>query len=616
MPMIVNNYQISQIFNIDLNVAYKVPLYQREYIWSKMQWESLFDDLLENNPDYFIGSIICINPGNDALAHVRYLEIVDGQQRLTTISLLFAALYYSLKNHEDKNQVSHTLYTIERKLVFDGVLRISPQIQNHNLSDYKSILAKINLIAEANPVAFAGNRRFFKAFNYFVSRIQEFELENSLDLIMSFINKLNRACLVKIEVESHSDAYTLFESLNNRGMPLTAIDLIKNKLLSRLENEENSLEQYSEIWNNILNNLGDDYATQERFFRQYYNAFKDELNEPFRNKQNHQNPLGLIAKRSNLIWIYEKLIDNNAKQHLNDLSNASRWYSLMLGRRWYSLILSNSEYSLVLNNENELVNLEKPFKDLERIQGSPSYLLMLYLLIKRQDLSINQFCEIINLLVSFFVRRNLTDKPPTRDLTRLFMNIVENLSQYKNSDVVENIRSELLGISVEDEEFREKLSSDIYKENANVARFILCKLAEQGMTKENWVDLWAERSKQFLWSIEHIFPQGENIPDAWVEMIADGDKNKAQEFKETHIHKLGNLTLSGFNSNLSNRSFKEKRDLTDQRGLSIGYKNGLNLNAELVNLESWTIKNIDERTEQLVNQSMKLFSLQSQEKVS
>jgi hypothetical protein len=84
----VNNYPVSQLFDIEAGVVYAIPRYQREYTWKMDQWESLFDDVEENDPGYFLGSIICINQTTDTLA-VQRLEVVDGQQRLTTLSLLF-----------------------------------------------------------------------------------------------------------------------------------------------------------------------------------------------------------------------------------------------------------------------------------------------------------------------------------------------------------------------------------------------------------------------------------------------------------------------------------------------------------------------------------------------
>jgi hypothetical protein len=494
------------------------------------------------------------------------------------------------------------LLNLKRKLVLkkgDDQLRVIPQIQNNNQNDYLAVLSDLGVISRFDTPANAGNRKIFRAFRYFQARIQEMVNGGSdgLALIMSFLDKVSQACLVKIEVASHADAYTLFESLNNRGMPLTAIDLIKNKLLARLETTEpGRVDHYFDVWNKLLDYLGDDYNFQERFFRHYYNAFKAPLNVPFRKDEDKKkDPLGPVATRSNLIQIYEKLINQDAKHHLQAIRSAGELYRLMRGQ----------------NTDKAWAPLDKPLKDLDRIQGAPSYLLMLYLLVRREALGIDvaHLEEIARLLVSFFVRRNLTDTPPTRDLTSLFMAIIDKVAEVSGDAVVTNIRGELLAVSASDETFRSKLESAIYAENAGVTRFVLCALAEQSMTKETQVDLWKYDGKLFVWTIEHIFPQGDNIPDSWVKMIADGDEKKAKAIQDTHVHKLGNLTISGFNSALGNKSFKDKRDRTDSKGREVGYKNGLKLNAELAMAEAWSVDQIDTRTATLVDQVIRLYAM-------
>ncbi|SDW36924.1 DUF262 domain-containing protein [Nitrosomonas communis] len=590
----VNNYPVSQLFDIEAGVVYAIPRYQREYTWGKNQWESLYDDVLENDPGYFLGSIICINQSTDTLS-IQKLELVDGQQRITTLSLLFASVYHALKSHEsdldDEQRVE--LINLKRKLVLkkgDEQIRLIPQIQNNNYGDYRAILAEIGIISECDVPAYAGNRKIFRAYRYFQERIEQMinDRDDRLGTIMEFLDKVSHACLVKIEVASHADAYTLFESLNNRGMPLTAIDLIKNKLLARLESiEPGKVDHYFEQWNRLLSYLGDDYAIQERFFRQYYNAFKDEL------KAVYHVP---IATRSNLIQIYEKLINHDAKGCLQKISAAGRLYSIILSR----------------NQDNALNGIEMPLKNLERIQGAPSYLLMLYLLARKVELQLtnDHLASTVDLLVRFFVRRNLTDTPPTRDLTRLFMTVIDKISDLRGDAIPQSIEQQLVAISASDDAFQYKLQGPIYEENSSVTRFILSSLAEQAMTKESWVNLWRFENKQFVWTIEHIFPQGENIPQSWVTMIADGDEKKANEIQQTHVHKLGNLTISGFNSALGNKSFEEKRDRADRQGRAVGYKNGLKLNEDLSNATSWSVEQIDARTEKLVQQVTKLFKLQ------
>ena len=588
----VNNYPISQLFDPDSKVVYAVPRYQREYTWGKGQWEKLFDDILENQLGYFLGSIICINQSTDTLL-IQELELVDGQQRLTTLSLLFAAIYQALKTHENELDDSHKadMVNLKRKLVLKSDtdrIRVVPQIQNNNQADYRAVLAEVGIISADTPL-YAGNRNIFRAFRYFQKRIKGLydNQASQLESIMTLLEKVSMASLVKIEVISHADAYILFESLNNRGIPLTAIDLIKNKLLARLESiEPGRVDHYYDNWKGLLKYIGDDYGTQERFFRQYYNAFKERL------KTIYQVPL---AKRSNLIQIYERLINNDAKGCLQSLLDAARLYAVLLNR----------------SQDQAFEGLEKSLKDLNRIQGAPSYLLMLYLLAHRGQLrlEIHHLDAVIRLLVRFFVRRNLTDIPPTRDLTKIFMSIVDGLSGKTGDSVIDVVLRKLSSVSASDQVFREKLDGPLYKENSGVTRFILYGLAEQGMTRESWVDLWRLENRQYVWTIEHIFPQGENIPPSWVKMMAGGDEQLAKKYQETHVHKLGNLTISGFNSTLGNKSFAEKRDRTDQQGRYVGYKNGLKLNEDLAVAQGWSIDQIDARTRKLVDQAMMLFSI-------
>lgn len=202
----VNNYPVSQLFDIEAGVVYAIPRYQREYTWSKAQWESLFDDVQENDPGYFLGSIICINQTTDTLA-VQRLEVVDGQQRLTTLSLLFAALYQSMKLHEkdldDDQRVE--LINLKRKLVLkkvDDQLRVIPQIQNNNQNDYKAVLSDVGVISSFDTPAYAGNRKIFRAFRYFQARIEEMVNAGSdrLASIMAFLDKVSQACLVPPEM--------------------------------------------------------------------------------------------------------------------------------------------------------------------------------------------------------------------------------------------------------------------------------------------------------------------------------------------------------------------------------------------------------------------------------
>ena len=589
----VNNYPISQLFDINTNVVYVIPRYQREYTWTKREWENLFDDVLENDPGYFLGSIICINQANDALA-VQQLEVVDGQQRLTTVSLLFAAIYESLGTPQD-DEVLVERTNLKRRLVIrhNDTLRVTPQTQGKNQEDYRGLLSQIEIIPHYDLPLNAGNRRLMKAFRYFKKRLAEHvgEAENTQAKLVAFLEKLGMASLVKIEVASHTDAYILFESLNDRGIPLTAVDLIKNKLLAQIERDDaERVDYYFSQWQALLYEVGEEYAVQERFLRHYYNAFRDELKEIV------DAPL---ATKSNLIRIFERLIMSDARGCLTKLAAAARIYAVVLGRR----------------EDASLRNLTGPLRDLDKIQGAPSYVLLLNLFTRRRSLELTpqNLAKIVETLVKFFVRRNLTDTPPTNDVTRLPLRILDKIGDSKGDDIVDEIIRSLTSVSSSDTEFRRKLQGPIYEDNYGVTRFVLTSLARSSMTNESFIDLWAEVNGKPVWTVEHIFPQGDTIPQSWIEMMADGDASRAKELQQNHVHQIGNLTISGYNSSLGNRSFSEKRDRTDDNGRFVGYKNGLGLNSDLANADGWSVDQLEARNADLVEKALALFALNSTE---
>ena len=601
----VHDYQIDDVFKKDASFYYVIPKYQREYTWSTQHWKDLYDDISENDLGYFIGSIICIDNSVNAY-EATPLEVVDGQQRLTTLSILLAAIYVKLRQYKDQldEDDEDELPSMRKSLRCSDApheLILVPQIQGSNLSDYLAVMAEAGIIKSAKKENYWGNRKIARCYKYFLSRLDQ-DLEKSdspANTLLQIKKKVSKAVLVKIEVANHAEAYTLFESLNNRGTPLTAIDLMKNVILARAERAGLKCEDCFNRWQELLGYLTGDYSTQERFFRQYYNAFKNRLNTPFRGSVDRKDPLGNIATRSNLLEIYEKLINHDLPTFLDDI--------LACGEI-YSKLISASDTS---------AKVSRALNDLAHIQGVPSYVLLLFLFRYRTDLALNEIIitKIVRLLVSFFVRRNITDIPPTRDVTRMFMGIITEIEEQgiKGEDIWGITQKTLSDSSASDSVFEEKLKGDIYEDNSMVARFVLCSLAERSMTTETWTDLWEQNATQsgqkvYAWTIEHIFPEGENIPEPWVKMIANGDLELARKYRMEYVHKIGNLTVTRYNSSLSNFSFEKKRD-RQKDGLFVGYKNGLGINKEIAEKSMWTVDDIKERTDKLATELLKIYAL-------
>lgn len=609
----VDQTTVAEIFSINSDKIYRIPKYQREYTWGINDWDALFNDVTDNEHGYFLGSYICVNSGS---MNGTILEVIDGQQRFSTLMLLLTALYEKLSEHkddmddDDRNDLANLrselankkqTFAANGKKKTEYKQRLFLQKQNMNDEDFSYILYDNGIITDqkTKPLNF-GNRRIAKAYRHFGKLIEDevVEIRNEhpniteVGALFGIVRKFETAVLVGIEVDTNKDAYMLFESLNHRGVPLSALDLIKNTLIAQAEDASDADNSY-EKWKYILNCVGqDDYSVQERFFRQYYNAFREELNEPYP-KTDKRYYLGYLATRTTLLDIYEKMIKDDYKRFLDDLSEKAE------------------RYSVIVNNSDETHEYTETLLDLSRISGAPSYILLLYLMSNQNVLNLTDIDlnEIIKVLITFFVRRNVTDVPNTRKLTQLFMDIIAEVKLLQGNSIVQVVHDRLQAVSAPDSLFEDKLRGPVYDENPEAARFILCSIEAQHQTKEIYADLWSrDNNKKYVWTIEHIFPEGENVPAPWVQMIAGGDIALAKQHRANYVHTIGNLTITGYNQNLSNMSFEQKRDRTSKDKIKeIGYKNGLYLNKGVVNQTEWTVDKIKSRTDELVKILMDMY---------
>lgn len=592
----VDDLPVSDLFGADHPVFFVVPKYQREYVWGQTDWEALVDDLVENQSDdgHFLGTFLCVNKERGAHKNPR-LEVIDGQQRLTTISLLLAAIFSVLNTEDDRDDDQIAEFVALRKtLVIESEPRVTPQESGGNREDFLAVLSNAGLGINAKSPKWMGNRRIDKAYQFFRKRIAQLSLEGAVSEVEAardLLTRVRNAVLVKLEVATFSDAFKLFESLNNRGKPLTPIDLIKNSLLAKADKEDDvGLDAAYDRWKEWLEALGDDYVTQERFFRQFYNAMRDSWELAVQGAP--------IATRSNLIRIYEDRINKDLSSLVERLTAATEQYGRLIEP---------------VDDAWETPRLKKAFADLVRAEGTTAHTLLLYLLLTRDRHGLNDadLDDITQLLVAFSVRRNMTNQPPTYALGPLFMEVISDI-EAGVLPVRDAIASKLRARSADDELFRASLTGDLYEDHANVARFVLIQLAKTDMTKESWQDLWARDqnrggSASYRWTLEHILPQSDSLDKEWVLML--GGEDAANATREAHVHELGNLTITGYNSALGKLSFTKKRDRTDDAGRHIGYKNGFGLNADLAARDDWNEAAIVARTDKLAQAIVKRFPL-------
>lgn len=605
----VADLPLSKVFDTDLPSYFIVPKYQREYVWGQSDWDALFDDLVENesNDGHFLGTFLAVNRESASHNAPRY-DVIDGQQRLTTLSLLLAATYRIISTDESQDEEAIVERMLLRKmLVVDGTARLSPQESGLNREDYLAVIhgAGLPLASKPKTPKWMGNRRIERAHRHFGKLLQAYAERNERDDLWAardILGRVKRAVLVKLEVATFSDAFKLFESLNNRGKPLTPIDLIKNSLLARAERTDGvTLDSVYEDWTTWIERLGDDYSTQERFFRQFYNAMKDVWGFSVAGAP--------VATRSNLIRIYEEHIN----KRLTEASDPGHPGLLA------ALDDATSQYERLITPAPDVWGvgeLDRALSDLVRAEGTTAHVLMLYLLLKQEErqLSDDALLKLARLLVVFSVRRNMTNQPPTYELQRLFMEVISDIERQdaKGDRVHDVVLDRLRSRSAHDADFARSLHGPIYDDHANVARFILVQLAKEGMTKETWQDLWARDENRagtatYRWTIEHVLPQTEHLNDDWVKML--GGAEAAAATQQAHVHELGNLTITGFNSSLGKKSFLEKRNRTNEDGQPIGYLNGLNLNAELAARASWDEEALTQRTAALVQWIVRSFPL-------
>lgn len=587
------NLPIQKLLSKDDNnkeLFYKIPPYQREYSWKKEQFENIFDDINDNDIGYFLGSIIAIDKGD-------YLELIDGQQRLTTLSILLNALLNIINKYDSqnpkvdiinprKNKLNGQAYYILQDILHSNEIerpKISLSIQKENQDDYEYLLFINGLIPNKIKPAKLGHRRIYKAYEYFKYRLEELD-ENGDKLfdikdVFEFLDKLFSVLIVKIEVNDIASAFTLFESINNRGIPLTPIDLIKNSIIGKMELIDKPANITNQKWQNIVNNI-EGYDDQVRFLRHYYHAFKylDKINQAKYSK----------ATKSNIIHIYSDLINQDVECIFTDLINKS------------------TTYSIFVHPEQIIEDKFQPFKnkliDLQKLGIAPAYTLLLYLF--EEKFNEEQIFLAFDFIENWFIRRSLCEYPGTNKLDQIFLDLNKELILSPKEETFEVIKKFMTTKDRyrSDGEFENVLKNeDLYTTSASALRCLLIKLEKSKRTKENNTNFWEIKNNKQLWSVEHILPQNPHEKSNW-RVVFDEEEMKK------HIHKLGNLTLTCYNSNLSNKSFKEK-SFIQELGKEVGLKSkNVFINEYLLDIEIWNKDSIRVRSGLISNEIIEMFN--------
>jgi uncharacterized protein with ParB-like and HNH nuclease domain/predicted transport protein len=534
-----------------------IPIYQRTYSWGERECWQLWDDILRTGRNdavsaHFVGSIVYVEQGLYSVSSQSPLLVIDGQQRLTTVSLLIEALARSLNGSEPLEGFS------ARKLRNYYLLNPEESGEKH----YKLLLSqtdKASLIAllaqHAKPKEHS--IRVDTNFEFFKMRVDDVKGD-----VVALCKGLAKLVIVDISLSRDQDnPQLIFESLNSTGRELSQADLIRNFILMGLEPQLQT-KLYEQYWRPMEVDFGQEaYTTHfDSFMRHYLTVRTGEIP----NVRAVYEAFKLYA-RSPEVESIEALVA--------DIRAFAGYYCAM-----------------ALGAEQDPV-LKRAFHDLRELKVDVAYpfLLELYHDYAAQSLSKDDFLTAVRLVEAYVFRRAVC-AIPTNSLNKTFATFTRAL---KKDRYLESIQAHFLLLPSyrrfpNDEEFRRELQTrDLY--NFRSRSYWLRRLENHG--RKEWVPVDE-------YTIEHILPQNENLSPQWQAELGP----EWQSIQQTWLHTLGNLTLTGYNSEYSDRSFAEKRDMPG--GFA---ESPLRMNKGLAALEHWNEVTIRQRAEALAAQAVSVW---------
>jgi len=538
-----------------------IPIYQRTYSWTREQCAQLWSDIVHAATDkevdgHFVGSIVYIQRGLFQVATVPQLLVIDGQQRLTTLSLLLVALAQAAEK-------SSTPLNISAEEIYDSYL-----VNKHGKDEqrYKLLLTQsdkdmlIGLIDHPERVRTMGVTSLL-AENYLFFEEQIRQNGISLDVLYTGICKL---IIVEISLDKdHDNPQLIFESLNSTGMDLSQADLIRNYVLMGLDNEEQT-KLYKDYWYPMEQGFHYAEGTDQfdRFMRDYLTV--------------KQGTIPNIDRVYTSFKIYHRSLGGvPIHQIVEDIYRyAGHFVNMALLRE------GDREIRQVLRDINTLkVDVAYPF------------LLQVYDDYVNHRLSKTDLIVILKLVESYVFRRVICGVP-TNTMNKTFATLAREINK---QDYLESVQAAfLLKDSYRrfprDDEFRAAfVVKDVY--NFRNRNYLLRKL--ENYDQKELVNVES-------CTIEHILPQNEQLSDDWQRELGPNWK----EIQARYLHTIGNLTLTGYNSKLGDRPFKEKRDMDG------GFAHSpIRLSRSLAALEHWNKDEIETRAQKLANMTVNIWAI-------
>lgn len=548
-----------------------IPVYQRNYDWKQEQCNQLFKDIVEvGNGDehlHFIGSIVYITDSVYSTNDIKELVIIDGQQRLTTITLIYIALYHFIKDVIKDKKASAQIY--ETYLIN----KFAEESRKIKLKSNDSSNEAIQHLIESSDVSALDTISKVKEnYLFFSQRINE----KNYKVIQEGLNKL---FFVEIILTRDNDnPQRIFESLNSTGLSLSQADLIRNYFLMGLEQQEQNT-VFRQYWAVIEKNsklIDKNESKVSDFIRDYLTL-----------------TTASIPKIGDVYQVFKKRYPDltNDKDKLYEVLEKLKIYS----EQYYKLINPLQETDLdirkrIININYIEVNVAYPF------------LIQVFLDYKHKKIDKANLLKVLDLIESFVIRRFITELP-TNSLNKIFMSLYSKIEL--DNYVASMAKALLLKTGNEsfprDEEVKEKLKTkDLYNSKIKSKNYILQKMEEYN----NPEPVIIKDNKEI--TIEHIFPQ--KPCEEWKDDISAEDYNLLQN---KYLHTIGNLSLTGGNQRLGNARFIDKRDKKDY-----GYRDSrMWLNKSLQNFDKWGMEEFNTRFEVIAQHFIEVWP-QPKERVS
>lgn len=528
---------------------FNIPVYQRNYSWRVEQCKKLFDDILnikeKNKVSHFIGTIVYV----DVKASPSFKEfiIIDGQQRITTILLLLKALVDETKDEDFKEDLFND-YLINNGKTVDKKYRIKLKAVANDSEVFEKLISGDEIEELEKGSKILDNYRYFR------ERIRESGLSE-----LEIYNLIERLTMVYIMLDNErEDPQLIFESLNSTGLDLTPADLIRNYLLMG-HSREIQEELYERYWKKLEKMIPFSEITD--FIRDYL-IMKNNLS-PLKNK------------------IYETFKEFYERSIKGDTTTEDILLELTkYGKYYYWIKNCNSNY--------KELNIE--FEELGRLNTSAINPFLFYLLNRFESgkIELDETIKVCKIIQTYIIRRGVCGIQSNKIFITLSKEVEnDRFKGFKISDVVLSIllSKGATGVMPRDIQFKEALiTRDLYSFKLN--RYILRKLITYN-EKEN-VDM-------INLTIEHIMPR--KLSSKWKVDLG----SKYNEILEKNLHLLGNLTLTAYNSEISNSSFSEKKEFFKNSNIA--------LNRELCEYSIWNEESIMERGKKLGELACKIWAI-------